>query len=497
MSAVPLCVSCQRSPGVVRPTPLRSAVCGPCWAAVGGQASAEEIDAPPAETVPVRDPAGQGEWLRRLEADDLVVRRNRPTRRRLLALARELAHRADWDTFETWPTWDRLMATTGWARSTMAAWLRELRLRGWLATLEHGSTPQFRPMALRDAVQGNRAAVYALRIPLTADEQAAGDRVGSKTWTPTSSFDHDQKSSGGGSSRARPVVHNWTAFRAAERTIEALRARFDEKQALDFAVRAPVGRAQMLAAAAQLRPQHPILARLSVKALRAVCRPYWAAGWTNTDVLHALRYRPTSWSKLPSIAEYVVIHPAGWASSRLAAWRTPRGRILPGFTDHQAVRAQVRARHGRAAEAVLPKGARLLTPTDVREYARRQRAAAMETVARNQRRDRVDALSRPRPAHEAAAASARRAAVEAWRAEDAQRRTLRAELLARARAAKPTPRPEPVVLDLGLPSARTPEERHERAKARAAAERRARQRLSASGTRPAADEASSPARKSH
>lgn len=405
-----------------------------------------------------------------------MSRRNRPTRERLIALARELAYRADWDTFETRPTWDRLMAVTEWARSTMAAWLRELRLRGWLATLEHGSTPQFRPMALRDAVQGNRAAVYALRVPLTAEEIPQGQRVGGKTWTPTGFFSCSHEDSGGGSSRARRVVHSWAAFRAAERSMEALRARFDEKQTVDFASRAPVGAGQMLAAAAQLRREHPILARLTAKAVRAECRAYWAAGWTNADVVHALEYRPTSWSTLPSVAEYVVIHPAGWVRTRLSAWRTPRGRVLPGFTDHRAVREAVQARHGRAAVAILPKGARLLTPADVREYARQRRDQAVETVARNQRRDQADALAMPRPKSEAASPEHRAEAVTRWQRAQQQRQKLRASLLERARASKPKQPPPAAVMSVEpeLPPAATPEERYARAKERAAAELRAR-----------------------
>src|SRR5699024_3460180 len=134
----------------------------------GGTAGADEIGPAPARTVPVRDPAGQKEWLDALAADPLVARRNRPTRDRLLALARELACRAGWETLTTWPTWDRLQQASGWARSTLAGWLQQLRIHGWLNTVEHGSTPQYRPMA-RAHVEGNRAAVYALQIPLTTE----------------------------------------------------------------------------------------------------------------------------------------------------------------------------------------------------------------------------------------------------------------------------------------------------------------------------------------
>lgn len=418
-------MSCERAVGVVRPTPLRSIVCGPCWAQHGGQAAAGETGPAPVQAVSVRDPDGQREWLERLETDPLVARRNAPTRRRLLALARELAYRAGWETHTSWPTWARLQATTGWARSTMAGWLRELRLHGWLATVEHGSTPHTRPMA-RAHVEGNRAATYALRVPLPADtttsptprpnsnSTTAVPSTVHKTWTPTSSFPQEKNSWISGSSRARGVFHNRADQRAADQAIEALRARTNEEGSVDFAVRVPATKGQMLAAAAQLRRSHAILARLSPKAIRTEARPYWHAGWTNLDVLHALAYRPSATVALPTMRAEAIWHPAAWMHARLAAWRGPRGRVLPGLTQQQHTRSTVRARHGHGALAALPTNARMLTSTDVREHARKQTQQATATIARNHRRDRAERLRRPRPATAAASAEQRQAAHQHW-----------------------------------------------------------------------------------
>jgi len=82
-----------------------------------------------------------------------------------------LGRHADWDDHTTWPTWERLLDATGWGRSTMSSWLAELQRLGWLLRIEHGSTPQFRPMAL-SAIEGNRAAVYQLRIPVDPTSSA-------------------------------------------------------------------------------------------------------------------------------------------------------------------------------------------------------------------------------------------------------------------------------------------------------------------------------------
>ena len=76
------------------------------------------------------------------------------------------------------PGWDQLEAKTGLSQTTIGRWVQELKLRGHLVVLETGSTPLTRPMALTlpDGTvlsrldEGNRRAVYALRIPLGPDE---------------------------------------------------------------------------------------------------------------------------------------------------------------------------------------------------------------------------------------------------------------------------------------------------------------------------------------
>jgi hypothetical protein len=166
-----------------------------------------------------------------------------------------------------------------------------------------------------------------------------------------------------------------------------LRGSTEEKKVLAFASRVPVTRAEMLAAACELRMQHPVLARLSPRWVRSLARPYWRAGWSNDDMLHALIYRPTSTSTLPAMPVEQVYSPASWVRSRLAAWRDDHGRVLPGFRQREATLAQVRARHGESAGSALPGGCQALLPEHVTGHANRFGADAGEMLARSQRRD--------------------------------------------------------------------------------------------------------------
>lgn len=521
-----LCVTCGRTPGVPRPVPLRTVHCGPCWATFGGSPDAEDIAAPPLEALGSRDPVDQREWPALLASEAWVQQLRRDCRAKLLATVRELTLTASWSTWESWPGWDRLMDVSGWARSTLAGWLRQLRLLGWLSVIESGSTPQFRPMSLAH-VEGNRRAVYALRVPRRPGEHAAQDvhqdagvaapqaesvmpgselekrtqaawrafaagpghpsdqgkpRAGEETWTPTWFFDLSSWVSSWVSSRARAVFHSSQVNALSDPKIEGLRPRIDQGYR-GFSARVPATGPQMLAAAAELRHQHPVLARLTIRAVRALCRPYWRAGWTNADVLHALEYRPTSWNTLPAMDPAKVLAPYRWCQSRLSAWRTDTGRVLPGHTQCQQERrrreAAVIARHGRAALAALPVGSDRLCPADVRRHGQRQHAAAVEQLRRQRARELSDQRAAVRPAAEAASAEHALRMASRVRAELERRRADRAELrerlLARAHAAvaHQTSTDDPAASTWTPPEpAETPADGYERARARARAEGR-------------------------
>ena len=499
-----VCVTCGRAPGVRRPVPLRTVHCGPCWAQFGGSPEAAEIGPPPLQALCSRDPRDQREWPELLAAEQWVQLLRRDCRDKLLRMVRELTLTAHWDTWESWPGWDRLIEVTGWARSTMAGWLRQLRLLGWLATIESGSTPQFRPLALAH-VEGNRRAVYALRVPLRPAEPLAelearahaacrsvpagvgagwdlgGYRAVERTWTPTWFFGFSSLVDQWVSSRARDFFHNSQVTAQVESKKEALRARLDEKW-LAFAGRVPTSRAQMLAAAAELRRQHPVLARLSIRATRALCRPYWHAGWTNNDVLHALEYRPTSWSRLPAMPLSKILAPYRWTQSRLSAWHTDTGRILPGHSHTERerhVREHVLvARHGQAALDALPPGAAQLRPLDVRRYGRGRVHAAVETLRRRRAAELSDRRAVVWPPDHAASPEHRSRMSAKIHAERERRQVQRAEmherLLAQARAAqtKRQDHTEPQTFCTPPEPVDTPQDRHELALARARAEGR-------------------------
>jgi len=441
--------------GRPRATVLRAVVCGPCWAAHGGSPDAGEIGPAPTTTVPSRDPRNQGHWLSALRRQDWVHQIRADGRANLLAVARLVALSASWQTLESRPTWERLVARSGLSERTVARWLQELRVRGWLAHLEHGSTPAHRPSVLAH-LSGNRAAVYGLRIPLTPQEalhQAAehlvaqlGDHLIAPALklgpdahfvpessvssaripaepapaTPatvsadTSHSDHsDQpkpeipgKTNGspswsgfsetnsfvGGFSRARKPVDNsvHNPSDAGKPQLTALRAGLDNRGGPDWATTVPTSRFAMLIAADWLRHRLPVFARCSRKLLRHLCKPYWHAGWTNRDIVHAMDHRPGLFGQPTGvlISPERIAAPKAFIASRLAAWRTPDGTILPGYWTSRvadvaaahAARRKIAEHHGRLGAALLEPGEDVLTAQRIIDYGRMARPPASPTT---------------------------------------------------------------------------------------------------------------------
>ena len=117
-----------------------------------------------------------------------------------------------------------------------------------------------------------------------------GKTNGSPSW---SGFSETNSFVGGFSRARKPVdnsVHNPSD--AGKPQLTALRAGLDNRGGPDWATTVPTSRFAMLIAADWLRHRLPVFARCSRKLLRHLCKPYWHAGWTNRDIVHAMDHRP-------------------------------------------------------------------------------------------------------------------------------------------------------------------------------------------------------------
>ncbi len=276
-------------------------------------------------------------------------------RRNFAEVVRVLARYADWRDRTARPTWALLAEQAGVSRRTVAraiAWLHE---RGYLGTVETGSTPLLRIGVLYglDAGEGNRAAEYVLCTPGRASHKRpirqqptrplAVGRHG--TGTPSGFCKEPRVTPAREDPPESPSPRHWPAMRR------------------------PQTRGEMLAAAELLRRRNPVLRRLTARHLRSLLKTYWAAGWTPADVLHVIDHLPDG-RQYPHTNP--VRHVAGWLRYRLAAWHVPGGGLHAPPSQLAADHAhRVRAEQAqRAAERAAARAARVDADTGPAAAAR-------------------------------------------------------------------------------------------------------------------------------
>lgn len=388
-------------------------MCGPCWAAGDGDISTAELTEPAPAPVASELPRTAFEWFRAIQGATWLVRRRRDAAARMCGLLKELALRADWEDHTTWPTWDRLQTASGWRRSSTAAALAELQARGWLLRIESGTTPRFRPMALQH-LEGNRAAVYQLRIP-TDEAHSQGlptrsaESSSPETWTPTPPPTHDLETSPVVRTRANTSINN-SQVNAPNRTKDGPTGpRHDQRDLGYFADQAPVTPAAMLAAGLELQAADPALRRLGPRWIRSLLKPWWRAGWTNRDVLFALEHRPSTGGPAEPMLRCPagqLRRPDGWVRHRLSAWQDESGPLVAPSVDARR-RSDVHATQGGAAAARLPYGAAELRADDL-HATEQDRAQAAEQLVRQWAREFHEHRARRRPDEDVATSDSAR-----------------------------------------------------------------------------------------
>lgn len=393
-------------------------------------------------------------WLRAVRASPALAVLRADRARTVLDVAGVIALAARADSTAA-PTWPVLVERSGYSRATIARVLAWLRAHQLLVTLENGSTPQYRPTPRprRDRpapveVEGNRAAVYLLTEPLPEEDGScstgqleasspADGRPGQgavlllrRAW-PESLHRLEtppHHPSGAVEDQPRTSARETTSppGNPAPEPAQKAEGRHFQHHAGTEVSQVPgvpgyrrggadgsrgtrgQQRAEDLALAQALRTRSLDLRPISPQAIRAVVRPFLAAGWQVEDLVWAIDHDPDGRARTftagprhinaaahPATANNArtitttsqpadvlaerrqrrvqvddgapparaVASPAAWLAWRLAAWVGPTG-LLPA--PAQARRAAARAEQATARTAAA---------------ARRQAAAAATAAA--------------------------------------------------------------------------------------------------------------------
>jgi hypothetical protein len=126
-----------------------------------------------------------------------------------------------------------------------------------------------------------------------------------------------------------------------------------------------------------------LLRRISAEHLRHLARPFFAAGWSPRDLLHAIDHEPGGRQHGYTSG---VRSPAGWIRSRLAAWFGPNGVPLPSRSQRLAearrqVLADQAARHERETAARAQVADYTAAAARAREMLRTRRTGASQDSA--------------------------------------------------------------------------------------------------------------------
>ena len=280
----------------------------------------------------------QRRYLRAVLSDPEIAALRADARRAVLELARILARHADWRTMTSWRPRERACAEIGSSRNpskplSISAYKRArqvLEERGFLGLVAQGWTSALRAGVLDDLT--GTSAVFVLTVPRRKQRLPA---------------DGDSPRVNGPLTGSRREPGKALRAREASPEIKSEKARAPRGQSvLPPAGAAPLGavpenRAEALGVAQAMQKRGPVLRRLSAEHLRYLARPFFAAGWSPRDVLHAIDHEP---SGRQHGYTSTVRSPAGWIRSRLAAWFGPNGVPLPSRSQRLAeARRQVLA----------------------------------------------------------------------------------------------------------------------------------------------------------
>lgn len=220
------------------------------------------------------------------------------------------------------PTRAKVCELAGFKTTTFKACRATWQEWGYIGLVRQGRTEEARRQSKRKDIAeyaGNDAAVFAICIPRKkAGPAPAAAQLAAGTRPPQGSPMNEVHPHARGANVENPDGQHLggTALRA------------DSPEAARTPPRSPVP---------VLLAGHQVLKRLSSRAVAAFWRPFRAAGWTASDWLWAINWRPDNTQHRKDLS--AVRRPAGWLRWRLSFWMAG-GKPILSRSQRAAVRRQ-------------------------------------------------------------------------------------------------------------------------------------------------------------
>lgn len=308
---------------------------------------------------------------------DALLERRADCQRNILAVLWVLLRYTDHDSMTVRITWDTIASKARVSRATVGNALKFLRTHGILGIVASGRSAQYAAKAGQPAT--NEAPVYVICRPTgfglrpqdaedttttrpTPNRTACGNNleplpVGGLTTYEVSSYTRTREKN----THNEPLRGTEKLFRHGS----AVRTHHSDDRPVELwpAHRTISSRGQGLSAAAEILRRMPDFARFSKKNVLNMFKPFFNAGWTITDIQHALEWRTTpglhgkeAWGALPqhnretqSYIDYCRILRAA-ILHRMNQWRTATGEIMLSRSQRAAAASNQARAAARAAE---------------------------------------------------------------------------------------------------------------------------------------------------
>lgn len=251
------------------------------------------------------------------------------------------------------PIWQRLHERFGFAPKSISNYFR--RLRDWkaLAVVATGRTAEFTPKS--SGRTDNEAAIYVLLEPLETSGSEGVEK--SSVPVPTRAVNNPPHARASEDSKlqmeaAPPLTSPKRAAQRREVNHQLLNRKesFWDPHATTNARNKRERREAERLASLELQFRSLSLRRLSTAHVAAICRSFFRAGWTVSDILHAISWRPNTDAKYHHDADTGIDNVGAWFRHRLSKWIRPDGAFYRSPSQKRTAEDAQRLAERRATQ---------------------------------------------------------------------------------------------------------------------------------------------------
>jgi hypothetical protein len=264
------------------------------------------------------------------------------------------------------PIWQRLQERFGFPAKSISNYFRRLRDWGALAVVATGRTAEFTPKS--SGRTDNEAAIYVL---LEKVEEEGVEK--SSVPVPNRAVNNPPHARAGEESKLNidAATPHASLKRAAQRRevnhqlLNRKEPLWDPNETTSARTKRERREAEHLASL-ELQFRSFPLQRISTPHVAAICRPFFRAGWTIRDILHAIDWRPNTDARYHHDGANGVENTGAWLKFRLGKWVRKDGGFYRSPSQRREADRIQRAAERRAAlerrERELAERAQFIPP---------------------------------------------------------------------------------------------------------------------------------------